>query len=401
MHRRSFLTAAGLVAASAADAAPPGTPPAAGADFRGRARAELPTPALLLDLAAFEANLRTMADYCKKARCGVRPHAKTHKCPEIARRQVAAGALGVCVATVPEAEAMVQAGIRGVLLTSPILDAGKIARMAALAKTGDGLLAVGHARQVELLDEAARAAGATVDVLIDLDVGDRRTGILPGEPALELARLVAKSKHLCLRGLQAYAGHASHVVGFAEREKVSRDAMGKAVGTRDLLAKAGLKVTILSGGSTGTYNIDGAIEGVTELQAGSYVFMDVDYRRIGGSDGKAVYGDFKPSLTVLTTVVSATHPDRVTVDAGTKALDTTVPWRAEALRPGLSYRPAGDEFGVVTAGEGVKLPRPGDQLEFVVPHCDPTTNLYDRIYAMREDRVEAVWPLVARREGRT
>jgi 3-hydroxy-D-aspartate aldolase len=401
MHRRSFLTAAGLAAARAADAAQPGQPPVT-ADYRGRARAELPTPALLLDLAAFEANLRTLAEYCKKAGCGIRPHAKTHKCPEIAKRQVASGALGVCVATVPEAEAMVQAGIRGVLLTSPVLEPGKLARMAALAKTGDVLLAVGHARQVELLDEAAREAGATVDVLIDLDVGDRRTGISPGEPALELARLVARSKRLRLRGLQAYAGHASHVVGFAEREKVSLDAMGKAVSTRDLLAKAGLKVTTLSGGSTGTYNIDGAIEGVTELQAGSYMFMDVDYRRIGGRDGKAVYGDFRPSLTVLTTVVSAAHPDRVTVDAGTKALDTTVPWRAEALHtPGLSYRPAGDEFGVLTADKEVKLPRLGDRLEFIVPHCDPTTNLHDRIYAMREDRVEAVWPLAARREGST
>jgi D-serine deaminase-like pyridoxal phosphate-dependent protein len=402
MRRRSFLTAAaGLAAARAADAAQPGHPPAA-ADFRGRARAELPTPALLLDLAAFEANLRTMADYCKKAGCGIRPHAKTHKCPEIARRQVAAGARGVCVATVPEAEAMVRAGIRGVLLTSPILEPGKVARMAALARTGDVLLAVGHARQAELLDEAARGAGAAVGVLIDLDVGDRRTGVLPGEPALELARLVARCEHLRLRGLQAYAGHASHVVGFAEREKVSRLAMGKAVSTRDLLARAGLRGEILSGGSTGTYDIDGAIEGVTELQAGSYVFMDVDYRRIGGRDGQAVYGDFRPSLTVLTTVVSAGHPDRVTVDAGTKALDTTVPWRAEAVHtPGLSYRPAGDEFGVVTAGKGAGLPRLGDRLEFIAPHCDPTTNLYDRIYAMRGGRVEAVWLLAARREGRT
>src|SRR5262245_63039232 len=141
---------------------------------------------------------------------------------------------------------MVQAGIRGVLLTSPILGPGRIARMAALAKTGEVLLAVGHARQADLLGEAAREAGATVDVLIDLDVGDRRTGILPGEPALELARLVARSKHLRLRGLQAYAGHASHVVGFAEREKVSRDAMGKAVSTRELLAQDGLKGWSLS-----------------------------------------------------------------------------------------------------------------------------------------------------------
>src|SRR5262249_34259469 len=157
---------------------------------------------------------------------------------------------------------------------------------------------------------------------------------------------------LRLRGSQAYAGHASHVVGFAQREKVSREAMGRAVSTRDFLAKAGLKTTILSGGSTGTYNIDSAIQGVTELQVGSYVFMDVDYRPIGGRDKQPVSPDFRPSLTVLTTVVSATHADRVPVDAGTKALDTTVPWPAEAQgHAGLSYRPAGDEFGILTAAK--------------------------------------------------
>src|SRR5690606_3625735 len=140
------------------------------------------------------------------------------------------------------------------------------------------------------------------DVLIDLDIGDQRTGVPPGEPALELARLVGRCKQLRLRGLQAYAGHASHVAGFAERQKVSREAVGKAVRTRGRLAEAGLETTILSGGSTGTYNSDGGIEGVTELQAGSYVFMDADYRRIGGRDNQAVYADFRPSLTVLTTV---------------------------------------------------------------------------------------------------
>ncbi len=402
MHRRSFLAAsAGLAATTAVDAATPGKQPRDGGDYRGRPRAEIPTPALLLDLAAFEANLRTMAEHCRKARCGFRPHAKTHKCPEIARRQVAAGALGVCVATVPEAEAMVGAGIRGVLLTSPILEPGKIARMVALAQKSEVLLAVGHARQVERLGAAAQNHGVTVNVLIDVDVGDRRTGVLPGEPALALAHLVSQTKSLRLRGVQAYAGHASHVVGFAHREKVSRTAMGRAISTRDLLAKAGLQVPIISGGSTGTYNIDSAITGVTELQVGSYVFMDVDYRRIGGRNESAVYSDFRPSLTVLTTVVSATHADRVTVDAGTKALDTTVPWRAEAQdHPGLTYQPAGDEFGVLTAARGAKLPRLGDRLEFIVPHCDPTTNLHDRIYAIRGDRVEAIWPLAARREAR-
>jgi D-serine deaminase-like pyridoxal phosphate-dependent protein len=365
----------------------------------GLTKADLPTPALLVDLDAFESNLKAMADHCRTTGRGFRPHAKTHKCPAIARRQVASGALGVCVATVPEAEGMVGAGVRGVLLTSPIMEKTKAARMAELVRRGGQiLLALGHAREAELLAAAAEAAGVTLDVLVDVDVGDRRTGILPGAPALELARTVTKTKGLRFRGIQAYAGHASHAAGFANRSKVSRKAMEQAVETRDLMVKAGLEVPILSGGSTGTYNIDSAIESITELQVGSYIFMDVEYRRIGGAKDEALYADFRPSLTVLTTVVSATHADRVTVDAGTKAFATDVPYAPELhTGTGLAYRRAGDEFGIVTAAAGGTLPRIGDRLEFIVPHCDPTVNLYDRIYATRGAKVEAIWPVVARR----
>src|SRR5262249_45607921 len=162
-----------------------------------------------------------------------------------------------------------------------------------------------------------------LDVLVDVDVGDRRTGILPGQPALELAQAIGKHRNLRLRGVQAYCGRASHTVGFEERTKVSRAAMEQAVETATLLAKNGFDLNLPSGGSTGTYTIDTAIRGVTELQVGSYIFMDVDYRRIGGRSG-AVYTDFQPALTVVTTVVNATHPDRVTVDAGSKAFATDV-----------------------------------------------------------------------------
>ena len=368
--------------------------------LEGVAKADLPTPALVLDLDLFETNLKTMAVHCRQAGCGLRPHAKTHKCPEIAKRQVASGALGVSVATVPEAEAMVAAGIPGVLLTSPIVEPHKIGQIVELIRTGGKVMAaVGHPREVELLAEAATARQVTVDVLVDVDVGDRRTGILPGRPALELAQLIAKYSSLQIRGVQAYAGLASHVVGFEAREKTSREVMAKTVDTRELLTRAGFDASILSGGSTGTYNIDSSIRGVTELQVGSYVFMDVDYRRIGGKMDAQVYADFHPSLTVLTTVVSATHPDRVSVDAGTKALDTTVPHKPEAKNwPGLTYNRGGDEFGILTCDGGGELPRIGDRIEFIVPHCDPTTNLYDRIYAVRGERVEAIWPIAARRE---
>lgn len=363
-------------------------------------KADIPTPALLVDLDAFEANLQSMAAHGKRTGRGLRPHAKTHKCPEIAKRQVALGALGICAATVPEAEGLVAAGITNVLLTSPIVQISKIARMAKLAKRDPSvMLSVGAAREVNLLAEAAEAADATINVLVDLDVGDRRTGILPGEPALELAQLIAKHRRLRLRGVQAYAGHASHVVGFEARQKVSYEAMSKAAATRQLFIKAGLDAPILTGASTGTYNIDSEIEGVTELQVGSYVFMDVDYRRIGGRGSNDLYTDFQPSLSVLATVVSATHPDRVTIDAGTKGLDTTTPHAPQAKgRQGLSYTRGGDEFGILTVGADGQRPDLGDRIEFIVPHCDPTANLYDRIYAVRGDKVEGIWPLIARRE---
>jgi len=203
---------------------------------------------------------------------------------------------------------------------------------------------------------------------------------------------------LQIQGVQAYAGHASHTVGFEARQQTSRTAMAKAVETKALLQKAGFDAKILSGGSTGTYNIDSAIDGVTELQVGSYVFMDVDYRRIGGAGGQAVYADFQPSLTVLTTVVNATQTDRRTIDAGTKAIDTTTANLPQAKNwPGLTYAKAGDEFGALSS-DGGTLPSLGERLEFIVPHCDPSVNLYDRLYACRGEKVESIWPVVARRE---
>ena len=401
MDRRSFLATtmtSGMIAATSGTLT---SGEAAEINVAGLTKATIPTPALVVDLDAFEANVQKMADHCRQAKVGFRPHAKTHKCPQVAKRQVAAGALGVCVATVPEAEAMAAAGISGLLLTSPIVDAGKIGRVVAIASGGGKImLSIGHPREAELLAAAAEAGKVSLDVLVDLDVGDKRTGILPGEPAVELARLNGRSKNLTIRGVQAYAGHASHTIGFEARQRVSREAIAKAVETKAMLQKAGFDAKILSCGSTGTYNIDSAIEGVTELQVGSYVFMDVDYRRIGGRDGNAVYGDFQPSLTVLTTVVSATHPERVTVDAGTKALDTTTANIPQAKnRPGLLYTKHGDEFGGVTLEPGGKLPAIGERLEFIVPHCDPNVNLYDRLYACRGDKVEAIWPVAARRES--
>ncbi|MFO0960329.1 MAG: DSD1 family PLP-dependent enzyme [Isosphaeraceae bacterium] len=360
---------------------------------------DLPTPALLVDLDRLEANIETMAAHCRREGCSLRPHAKSHKCPEIARRQVAAGARGVSTATVAEAEAMARSGIPGVLLTSPIVERGKIARMVDLARAGcEVLLAVGHPRQVELLAEAASAAGTRVDVLVDLDVGDHRFGIEPGSPALELAREIARRHSLRLRGVQAYSGLSSHVPGYEARRRASREAMGGAVETLGLLRRSGLDAGFLSCGSTGTYDIDSRLPAEVELQCGSYVFMDVEYRAIGSRDGGDLYDDFRRSLTVLATVVS-TYAGRVTVDAGVKAFATETSYRPEARdRPGLQYAFFGDEFGTISVRPGDAPPAIGDRIEFYAPHCDPTVHLYDRIHAVRGDVVEATWGIVARRE---
>lgn len=399
-NRRRFCatSAAGLgssaIAASGRTEAGP-APEAAGASRK----ADLPTPALLVDLDRLQANIEKMAEHCRTAGCALRPHAKTHKCPEVARRQLAAGARGISVATVPEAEAMVAAGITGVLLTSPIVEPAKIARMVALARKDPSvMLAVGHPREADLLAEAALAQGIRLNVLVDLDVGDHRTGIAPGRDAVELARRIDRSKSLRIRGIQAYSGRSSHVVGFGERKAASREVMNRAIETRDLFQAEGFDTAILSGGSTGTYNIDPELPGGIELQAGSYVFMDNGYRVIGGRDGGADYDDFPPSLTVLTTVVSAGLSDRVTVDAGIKAFATDSGGKPRSKdREGLEYQFGGDEFGLITARPGASLPQIGDRLEFFVTHCDPTVNLYDRIFAVRGDAVEAVWPIMARR----
>jgi 3-hydroxy-D-aspartate aldolase len=334
----------------------------------------------VLDLDAFESNLKRMATRVKESGKSLRPHAKAHKCVEIAKRQLAAGACGICVATLAEAEMMSAAGVGGLLLTSPVADPLKIARIVQTA----AMVVVDHVQQAAWFEEAAQNANRTIDVLIDLDVGDHRTGAPSIERALDIARTVDRAGHLRLRGLQAYSVSASHGGGFEERKRTSEEAFRLSVATRDALAKEGFSVEILSGGSTGTWDIDTTLNEVTELQAGSYALMDLQYRRLGV--------DFRNALTVMATVVSANHDGFVTVDAGFKAFSTDRGYGPEAVTlPGSTYRWAGDEFGYLDCET---KPRLGDRIEFIPPHCDPTVNLYDRIHACRGDCVEAVWPVM-------
>ena len=339
---------------------------------------EILTPALLLDLDAFEANLARMLEQVRRSGKSLRPHAKAHKCVEIAKRQLAAGACGVCVATLAEAELMSKGGITGLLLTSPVADPAKIARIAA---TG-AMVVVDHIQQVEWYQNAGRK----IDVLVDLDVGDHRTGASSLAQALKIAEAVDLAGNLNLRGLQAYSVVGSHASPDQERTRVSREVFAHAAETRDAMARKGLSTEILSGGSTGTWQIDTALPELTELQAGSFVLMDLAYRRAGL--------DFRQGITVLATVVSANHETFVSVDAGTKSFSTDRGYGPEAANlPASTYRWGGDEFGYVDVDNPAKRPHLGDKLEFIPPHCDPTVNLYTTIYACRGDRVEAVWPL--------
>jgi len=355
---------------------------------------ELPTPSLLLDLDRFEANLERMSRHAKAASISLRPHAKTHKCVDVARRQIQAGALGVCVATIREAEVMAAAGITGLLITCEMIGPEKIGRLVRLTREHPGTMSVAdNAENVAQLSQAAASAGVSLNVLLDVDPGNGRTGIAAGDPAFELGRLAGRLPNLNLRGIHCYSGASSHVVGFAERTEHSRKAMLPAIETFFRLRESGLPVDVMTGGSTGTYNIDPQFKGMTELQVGSYAFMDLDYRRIGGESGP-VYEDFAPALTVLATVISTRPPDRATVDAGFKAFATDRKFGPEVVGcTGVSYRFSGDEHGILDLQNPSRAIRLGDRLEFLVPHCDPSVNLYNHIHALRGDRVEAVWPV--------
>jgi D-serine deaminase-like pyridoxal phosphate-dependent protein len=352
---------------------------------------DLPTPALLLDAELFDANIRRMAEHAAKAGKELRPHAKAHKCVNIARLQVQAGAAGVCVATVSEAELMAASGIGSLLLTSPVAGHHKCARMAALAEAApDVTVVVDHPEQVRLYSDAAKRVGVNLNVLVDLDLGDHRTGISPGKPALDLARAVAAEPHLSFQGLQAYSVRASHMSADEGVAAYSAGVLQQAEATKQLLESSGIPVPVVTGGSTVTYAADSRLSFMTELQAGSYALMDVAYARIGITE-------FAHALTVLATVVSTNHPDRVTVDAGFKAFATERAFGPDVINvPGARYQWAGDEFGYLFVEHAQARPRLGDRLRFIPPHCDPTVNLYDRIYLCSGDIVLETWSIMDR-----
>lgn len=357
---------------------------------------ELPTPALLIDLDAFERNLKRVADKFSNGKIGVRPHAKTHKCPIIARKQLEAGAIGVCAAKVGEAEVLATNGIDRVLITSPVVSPEKINRVIALVKAHPGVeIVVDNPKTVEDFNQAAEAAGITLSVFIDLDPGTRRTGIAPGEPALKLREAIARCKSLSFGGLQAYAGHLMHVKGHERRKAASVETMQHCLETKALFEKTGFEVPVFTGGGTGTFDIDCEIDGVTDLQLGSYIFMDIQYREIGDADGE-IFDYFEPSLFVLVTAISRPVEGLITVDGGYKAFATDAGTPQFRDIQGVEYRWGGDEHGICRLTNPSRDIKLGDKLALYAPHCDPTVNLYDFYCPYRNGRVEELWPIAAR-----
>lgn len=359
-------------------------------------RAEIPTPALLLDLDAFENNIAKMASHLKARQKAFRPHGKTHKCPEVAKALIRAGAIGCCAARLSEAEVFAAAGIPGLLITTAVIGRDKIARAIALATTApDTIFVVDNRQNVRDINDAAGARGSGEPIKLAVDLFFGRTGIQPGQPAVELAQLIDKLPHVTFVGLQSYDGSAAHTTPFDARAERTTTTMGKAIETKALLERAGIACPMVTAGSTGTYRVDSENPGITELQPGSFVFMDMEYGMIGGPDGTE-YRDFKNSLTVVTTIVSRS-PGIAIVDGGYKAFSTDRPFAPQPVDvDDVTYHWAGDEHGRLDTSKSSRDFQVGDRIEFLPPHVDPTVNLYDNIYALRGDRVEAVWPIAAR-----
>ena len=353
---------------------------------------EVDTPALVLDLDAFESNMRTLEETLRGRGVRVRPHAKTHKCPEIAKRQVAAGAVGVCCQKVSEAEALVEGGIADILVSNEVVGAPKIARLAELSRRARIGVCVDNA---ENLREIA-ATGASLDVYIELEVGMRRCGVSPGAPAVALVEEILRHPHLRFAGIHAYHGRAQHFRTMGERRQVIEAASQQVLSTKELLKARGIDCPVVTGAGTGTFMFEVTSGTWDEIQPGSYVFMDADYAR---NEWRAPLPRFEHALFVLTTAMSRPSEGVAIVDAGLKAssVDSGLPEVWE--RPGLKYTHASDEHGWVEldpAQKGASVPKLGEKLLLIPGHCDPTVNLYDWYVCVRKGRVEDVWPITAR-----
>jgi len=373
-------------------------PPAA-----GQPAATIDTPALVLDLDAFERNLAQMQQAADKAGVQLRPHAKAHKCPDIALAQIARGAAGICCQKVSEALPFVQAGVRDIHISNEIAGQAKAALLARMALDARISVCVDDARQVATLATAAAQAGSHIGVFVEIDVGQGRCGVADAPAALRLVEAIRAHAQLEFRGLQAYHGGIQHVRDYAARRQAAADAAARTAAIVAALAEAGVACATVTGGGSGSVEFDLASGVYTEIQPGSYIFMDADY---GRNDYSGTLR-FEHSLFIATAVMSvaaATRPaPRVVLDAGLKsmAVDSGLPlvWDGDGPSRTVAYVAANDEHGILEplpGGNGADLPGLGAQVLLVPGHCDPTLNLYDEIVGVRKGLVSLVWPVAAR-----
>lgn len=356
-------------------------------------RADLATPALVLERAALERNIARMAAFAAARGLKLRPHAKTHKSGEIGRRQIAAGAVGLCCAKLGEAEALAADGVADLHLTSPVVTAGAIKRLVALSGRIALSVVVDHPDNVRGLD-AANAGAKRLAVFVDVDPGNHRTGVSSAEAAVVLAGKIEAAASLRLAGVQYYCGSQQHIQSFVERRAAIAERTDYLRTVLAALRAAGHEVPVVTGGGTGTYLIDSELGVLTELQVGSYLFLDREYGECElWMDDAPV---FEPALFLDATVISANTAGMVTVDAGLKALSTDA--GPPVVIGGGRYAFMGDEHGAVLA-EGGPLPGLGGRVTLQPGHCDPTVNLHDVYHVVDGDMVVAVWPVTARGRG--
>jgi D-serine deaminase-like pyridoxal phosphate-dependent protein len=344
------------------------------------------TPALIIDLDKFESNLKKMADHFKDIDADIRPHIKTHKCPVMAIKQVNAGAIGVTCAKVGEAEVMAKAGIGDILIANQVVGATKIMRLLDLLHLSDVKVAVEDDGNVEELNEGAKSRNKVLKVLIEVDVGMNRCGVRDFEGAVELAKKINKMKNLELVGIMGYEGHIIFTFEREERKKLGTQCMETLVDFKKHLEKEGFSVPIVSGGGTGTYDIASKVEGITEIQAGSYLTMDVTY-------GYLNLG-FEQALTLLTSIISI-HDDHVILDCGMKAVSGEFGQPQVLGLEGASISSLSEEHGHMVYPKASKLTI-GQKVELVPTHGCTTVNLHDNFYVVKDDTLEGVWEISAR-----
>jgi D-serine deaminase-like pyridoxal phosphate-dependent protein len=360
-------------------------------------RQNLATPCLVLERSALLSNIEKAAHFCAEHQIALRPHAKSHKCAAIGSLQVAGGAGGLCVATVGEAEALAAQGLRDLLITSSFTQDNKFARVAALAANGCKLsLVADDPLTVDKLAAAAKEAKVVLDVLVDVDLGRHRNGVVTTAQAVAVADSIAASPYLTFGGVQAYASHISHLETYADRLRVSQECAAVVAAMCDALAKAGHAVKRVTGGSTGTLFMDPSLHCYTELQCGSYVFNDVEYASI--ELDQSAKTPFEPCLFVKVSVIGRNNAGRVTCDGGNKHFSAkgTLPAFRQSPVEGAVYRPDSDEHGIIELPDAAAQPALGTSFELIVPHCDPTVNLYSHFHVVDGDQLIDIWPIEAR-----